>query len=216
MLKRSILATAAISALIVGAACSREASVAETPAPPVAATHTKAAMKVADFKLADQYGKQHRLYDLAGKKAVVLIMQGNGCPIVQKLTPAINEISTQYGPKNIEFLMLNSNLADTPKAILDETNNFGLKVPVLKDEGQKLGISLGVERTAEAIVIDPKTWTVTYHGAIDDRLDYGREKPKPDHRYLATVLDAMLTGAPVPHYVAPASGCLINFEKKQG
>lgn len=197
------------------AAVSPQVSVAAPPkAAPAAAPAKPAPMKVANFNLKDQNGKAHDLYALKDKKAVVLVMQGVGCPIVQKLTPSINDIAAQYGAKNVEFLMVNSNLADTPAAIKAEATSFSLKVPVLKDTDQKVGMALKVERTAEAIVIDPKTWTVVYHGAIDDRLDYGRERPKPTERYVATVLDAMLTGAKVPEYHAPASGCIINFEKK--
>src|SRR5688500_19835087 len=40
--------------------------------------------KVPDFKLTDHRGQAHRLYDLTGEKAIVIMIQGNGCPIVRQ------------------------------------------------------------------------------------------------------------------------------------
>ena len=68
--------------------------------------------KVENFKLKDQAGQEHKLYDSAGEKAVVLMIQGNGCPIVRQAVPAYREIRDQYQSKGVEFLLLNSNLQD--------------------------------------------------------------------------------------------------------
>ena len=38
---------------------------------------------VENFSLLDQNGTQHELYGYANSKAVVLMVQGNGCPIVR-------------------------------------------------------------------------------------------------------------------------------------
>ena len=42
------------------------------------------AMRVDNFMLLDQDGQAHELHYYSDAKAIVLIVQGNGCPIVRK------------------------------------------------------------------------------------------------------------------------------------
>src|SRR5271155_926875 len=65
---------------------------------------------VADFTLKDQSGASHQLYALSAKKAVVIMTQSNGCPIVRLAIPALREIRARYPKQDIEFLLLNPTL----------------------------------------------------------------------------------------------------------
>ncbi len=168
--------------------------------------------RMKDFNLSDQVGKKHRLYDLKDKAAVVLFWQGVGCPIVQQTTPALKDLRDKYAKKNIAILMVNSNTQDTPAMIKEETDKFDLDLPVLKDADQSLGKALGVVRTAEVVVIDPrKNWLITYHGPLDDRLTYGRARAKADNNWTIDVLDTMLAGKPVTYAHRPTDGCIISY-----
>src|SRR5271169_4448809 len=62
---------------------------------------------VADFKLKDETGASHELYGLSSKKAIVIMTQSNGCPIVRLAVPALREIKDRYSKQDIEFLLLN-------------------------------------------------------------------------------------------------------------
>src|SRR5262245_48239136 len=42
---------------------------------------------IANFTLKDQNGAPHELYKMTNAKAIVITLQGVGCPIVQKMTP---------------------------------------------------------------------------------------------------------------------------------
>ncbi len=166
--------------------------------------------KVENFKLQDQTGKPHTLYDSAGEKAIVLMVQGNGCPIVRQAIPALREIRDQYQSQGVEFLLLNSNLQDTAESIAHEEKEFAFDVPILVDSRQQVGEQLGVQRTSEVFVIDPKTWTLAYRGPIDDRLHYERQRPADNH-YLKDALDAVVAGRPVKVAQADGVGCIVNF-----
>ncbi|MEZ5937033.1 MAG: redoxin domain-containing protein [Hyphomonadaceae bacterium] len=185
------------------AAVQPEAATAEAVKAPI--------IHIDNFTLADEAGQEHTLYDLKDAPAVVLVMHGNGCPIVQRLTPTLKEAAAAYRPKGVKFFMINSNSQDTPEAIAKEVDKYELGIHVLKDADQTLGHELGAERTAEVFVVDPKTWDVVFHGPIDDRLTYGLEKPRPEKFYLNDTLDAMLAGQPVPQIEAKADGCIINY-----
>ncbi len=172
--------------------------------------------KIANFKLTDQTGKAWELYKLTDAKAIVLTMHTKGCPIGQQLVPDFKDIQAKYGPKGVQFLMLNSNSYDTPKMIADEVASFKSVIPVLKDTpDQATGEPLGVERATETLVIQPGTWKILYQGPLNDRVTYGRARAKADQQYVGNVLDAMLTGhAVTPAYIAP-EGCILVFDKRQ-
>lgn len=212
MLTRSLPA-AVCAAMFALAACSGEApvtpaAVAQAPSGPVTPE------KMENFTLVDHTGVSHELYSKTDAKAVVVVMQGVGCPIVQKMTPDLKAVQAAYADKGVEFLMLNSNLHDTPAMIAGEAAKFDISIPILKDPDQSIGDRLGAVRTAEVYVADPKTWKIVYHGPLNDRLTYGREKAVADNDFVSNVLDAVLAGETPPVIHQMADGCIINFPER--
>jgi len=171
--------------------------------------------KVDNFRLLDAGGKSHELYYLSDMKAVVLMVQGNGCPIVRQAVPTLREIRSQYRDKGVEFLLINSNLQDKSAAIAEEAKEFAFDVPVLVDETQLVGESLGLTRTAEVLVIDPKTWTLAYRGPVDDKLSYEKQRLVAQHAYVRDALDAVLTGQKVQTAQVNSVGCIINMPEQE-
>jgi peroxiredoxin len=168
---------------------------------------------VDNFRLLDQQGQSHELRQLSGAKAVVLMVQGNGCPIVRQALPALAEVRARYQAQGVEFLLLNSNLQDTRELVAREAADFKIDFPILLDRSQRVGEALGVVRTSEVFVIDPKSWQLKYRGPMDDRLSYERQRPANNH-YLTDALDAVLAGQPVQTPHADGVGCLINFPER--
>lgn len=211
---KAYTALASVLAVAVAAACSPAPSTETAEAPPAVTTAepvVATAKTVSDFELKDQNGVAHRLHGMADAKAVVIVMQGVGCPIVQKLSPTLKEIQAEYTAKGVQFVMLNPNIQDTPEKIAAEAEKFELDLPMLKDDNQAVSKELGAVRTAETFVIDPKGWKVVFHGPIDDRLTYGREKAQASNFYLKDALNAVLAGQTPPVVTAEADGCLINY-----
>jgi peroxiredoxin len=168
---------------------------------------------IKNFTLKDFNGKTHELYKLSDKSAIVFMVQGNGCPIVRLAVPPLRDVRDQYQKHDVEFFLLNTNLQDTPDAVKAESNEFGFNFPIWMDRNQKIGEALGITRTAEVFVVDPKTWKLKYHGPIDDRLSYEKQHPV-QHHYLTDALDAVLAGKPVAVAEANSPGCLINFPNR--
>lgn len=169
---------------------------------------------VADFKLVDHTGKTHSLYEKGSTKPIVLMIQGNYCPIVRHSMPALREVSARYETQGVRFLLLNSNIQDNRETIAKEVEEFGYTYPVLVDTKQKVGESLYVQRTSEVFVIDPKTHKLVYRGPMDDRLSYERQRPATKH-YLIDALDATLAGQPVKVPYADGVGCIVNFPNRR-
>ena len=171
--------------------------------------------RVDNFRLLDQAGASHELFYLSDAKAIVLMTYGNGCGIVQKILPRLREIRDEYKAKGVEFLLIDANLQDDRDAVARESSEFRNDLPILIDETQLIGEALGVDRTADFFVIDPKNWRLVYRGPMDDRLSYGAQKPGAQKQYLTDALDATLTGKPVAIARAEALGCLVNFPERE-
>jgi peroxiredoxin len=165
---------------------------------------------IPEFELSDQGGKTHTLADYADRDLLVLYVQGVGCPIARIAVPSYREVRAEFESKNVAFMMFNSNIQDNIPRIAREVDEFGIDFTVLKDEGQVLAKALGVERTAEVFVIDPKSREVFYRGPINDKLGYETQKNTASAHYLKDALNTVLAGGKVNMDDVPDSkGCLV-------
>jgi mono/diheme cytochrome c family protein len=135
---------------------------------------------VNNFLLVDQNFEAHELYRFGDAKAVVLVSQANGDATIRGLAPQLKALKAKYGPQGVEFFLLNSK--DKFETVKPEADKVGYDWPVLIDDNQIIGGSLGVSRSAEMFVIDPKTWRVVARTAAADG---------------AKTLDAVLAGQSV-------------------
>lgn len=171
--------------------------------------------QIADnFALIDSQGEFHTLDYYSDMKAVVLISQSNGCPIIRKSVPYLKKLKAEYGPQGVVFLMINANRQDDRNSIQQEAADFGIDFPILEDTAQVVSEMLGISRTAEALVITPADRQVIYHGAVHDQFGYETSQKNIKHQYLRDVLEAILTNQPVRISKTEVKGCLINYEKR--
>ena len=172
------------------------------------------AMRVDNFVLLDHKGDAHDLYYHKNASAIVIMVQGNGCPIVRNALTDYKALRDQFADAGTQFFMLNSNLQDRRETIAAEAEKYGIDMPMLHDETQLIGESLDLIRTGEILVIDPKTWEIAYRGPINDRQVYERQKNEASEHFAADAIDAVLAGEPVAVAKRDAIGCLINFAQK--
>jgi hypothetical protein len=163
-----------------------------------ALTQVKVAEKVDNFRLVDQDSKSQDLYYNKNAAAVVIVSWADG-QFSRDTAPAIEALKAKYAGKNVRFFMLDSTPTDNRDAIGAEVKKASLSIPVMMDDNQLIGESLGVSKVGEAFVIDPKTWKVAYHGPIDDRFAGKSAKPKAAVKkaYVADAIDALVAGHPV-------------------
>ena len=193
--KLGVLALLASAAAIYGFT-GDTATNATAHAAPASASATA---RVDNFMLVDADMEAHELYRLADAKAVVIVTQANGDAVTRALAPNLKALKAAYAAKGVEFMMLNSNLKDSREAIQAEAQKAGYDTPILMDSYQLVGESLGVTRSAEVVVVDPKTWTVAWRGALADGA-------------AAKALDALAAGQQVAMAAGPAShGAAIAF-----
>ena len=170
--------------------------------------------KAKNFSLLDQSGTAHELYGQRAARAVVLIFTATGCPIAQKSVPKIKALRDAFEAKGIIFWLIDSNAQDDLASIREEAKEFRIDLPILGDQAQRVARALGVTRTAEVVCVEPKSWTVFYRGAIDDRLGYGSEKKQASHAYLENALNNFLAGKEIFPARTEVKGCLIHISRE--
>ncbi len=161
-------------------------------------------LKVDNFRLTTADLQSYELYRMADDKAVVIVTQANGDPALRSNAPNLKALTSAFAGKGVEFLMLNSSLADARADILTETAQFNYGMPVLMDPTQIVGEQLNVTRSGEVIVLDPKTWKVAYRGPL------GTDKQP----WASQAIDAVIAGRPVTVAQRAVQGQLINFPEK--
>ncbi len=159
---------------------------------------------VDNFRLLDHTGASRELYYLSDMKAVVLMAHGNGCEAVRKTLPELQALRQKYQAQGVELMMINSNLSDSRASIAKAAKAQGIELPILLDETQIIGESLGLKANGELLVVDTKGWKVAYRGPLD----------AGGTPHAANAIDAVLSAKPVAHAVvkpARAKGCELKF-----
>ena len=196
--KYGVLALFASAAALVG--CTSDQSASAMAHGSVVSATAPASTSVDNFMLVDADMEAHELYRLADAKAIVLVSQANGDAVIRSEAAALKALKAAYAPKGVEFMMINSSLKDSREAIQAEAKKAGYDTPILMDSYQLVGESLGVTRSAEVIVVDPRNWKVVYHGAMSGA---------------AKAVDALAAGQAVSLAAAePSKGAPIAFPER--
>src|SRR5687768_9402752 len=144
---------------------------------------------VDNFRLVDHKDAAQELYYRSDMKAVVLLTHMNGCDGVKSAAATLESLRSKY--PQVEFLMLNSTLDNTREAIAADAKNLPLAAPIMIDDTQLVGESLGVKANGEVFVIASQAgWKVAYRGAASG---------------VADALDAVVAGKPVAKASTPRS-----------
>ena len=168
-----------------------------------------------DFTLLDHAGASHQLTYYDDANAIVIMVHGNGCPIVRNGLADFKALQNTFKSKNIRFFMLNSNLHDTRENIAKEAKEWGITIPILVDDDQLIGESLELSRTAEIRILDPKKMKISYRGPSSARLGYEVQKNKAIEAYAESALNNFLENKKIKTVTHSLKGCLINFPRKQ-
>lgn len=168
-----------------------------------------------DFTLLDHNGEIQMLYRNADAKAVVIIAQLNGCPIIQKYAPKIRELVKSFESRGVRFLMINPNLTDDRASLIQEAKEYDFGVPILMDPSQIVTRELGLTRSAEVVIISTDGWNVVYRGPIDDQIGFEVNRQKSNSRPLEEALEAVLGSRTVQAAEFAAKGCALTLKKDQ-
>jgi len=112
----------------------------------------------------------------------------SGCAGTQESIDKLRLLRRIYSEKDVPILL-----------ITDEARTLGTGFPILRDESHAILRSLGLKRSAQALIIQPSSWSIVYDGSTD-RVPEG--------------LEDLLNGRPLRvSQVQLPRGCEINYPK---
>jgi len=171
-------------------------------------------IKVNNFGLFDHTGDFHRLYYHDNASAIVLFVQGNGCPIVRNAVTDFQQVADNFQKDGVKFFMINSNVQDTRATVKEEADQFKMNIPILMDQSQLVADLLDIDITAECFVLNPKDWSISYRGPINDRVGYESQKNEAKNHYLKDAIAKTIAGEVIENRFVNTKGCAVSRLQK--
>jgi mono/diheme cytochrome c family protein len=166
----------------------------------LAAQSASAQERVGDFALLDEQGYFHHMSWYDDHQAIVFLVQANSDAAVQAALPGFADLAEQFSDAGLQFFGLNAMGKHNRDAVHAEMQRAGVAIPVLMDDAQLVAETLGIQRTAEVLVYDPESFTVTYRGSVGPQL--------------SDALQAVADGAPILAEGVDSAGTPIDYAAK--
>ncbi len=119
--------------------------------------------RVGDFALLDHEGYYHHMAWYDNNKAIAFLVQGNGAEETRAALGQFSALKAEYADKGIQFMMINP-LGEARDEVAADVAALNTEIPVLIDDVQAVSESMGIERFGEAVIYDPKSFSVVYRG----------------------------------------------------
>ena len=126
---------------------------------------SNAADRVGDFSLLDQDGYYHSMSWYDDHAAIALLVQANDSQATAAVS-AFDALKAKYDSQGIEFMMINPLGKMNREAVQAKVAEYGVDIPVLMDDARVISEALGIERTGEVLIFNPKSFMVEYRGSV--------------------------------------------------
>lgn len=142
------------------------------------------------------------------KKFLVVIAHGIECPVMRKNLQTFNDLYSKFSDR-VSFVMVNGVKNEGQDIIKQESQDYKIQIPIVKDVDQKILKALDIGILSSTALIDLETNKVLYTGAVDDRVNLDVAKPEAKNRYLEEALTSALAGKKIKTQKTQAYGCKI-------
>ena len=164
--------------------------------------------------LRDLRGNRRSLYGFKDNRALILVFLGSDCPISNLYVPRLLELEKKYRSKQVQFLAIYAHEHEDLDRVATHAYDRDVPFPVLKDFGQRLADTLGVERVPSAAVLD-KDFVLRYRGRIDDRYGVASRRKEATRDDLGEAIEEVLAGKKVSVAETEPDGCLLDRAGKE-
>jgi peroxiredoxin len=175
---------------------------------PLLAGEFKVGSTVGDFRLEDLKGNPVQYSAYKGDTTVILFI-ATQCPVSNAYNERMNALYSEFAPKGVKFVAINSNRTEPGAETADHAKKNGFQFAVLKDPGNVIADRFGATVTPEVFVVD-KSGVIAYHGRIDD----SQNPDKITKRDLSKALNEILSNKSVESAETKAFGCTIKRVSK--
>ena len=132
--------------------------------------------EVSNFRLLDLQGEAHELYYNWPAKGIILVLGGTDFDGVAISNELLLPLQEQYG--RMLLLIWHIVLADAANRDVLQAKypNQSASMPILLDVHQGVTRGLGSLEAPEAILVDPRQWSMVYRGPLEIRTSLGEEE----------------------------------------
>ena len=166
--------------------------------------------KIANLTFSAADGTTTQLYDLKGKKAIVLVFMSFDCPVSQSYMQPLAEMSNELEKQGVSFIGLTEIQDESPADVAKHAKEWKLPFPVVLDQKFAAADAVAAQFTPEVFVLDGN-YVLRYRGRIDNTY-YARLKKNMEvtEYELRQALGEIVSGRPVSNAVTEAVGCPIS------
>jgi len=171
-----------------------------------------------DFALKNIDGKIISLNNYPDAKGFIIVFTCNHCPFAKLYPKRLNQLNKKYETLGVPLIAISSTDTlmyeeDTYINMIKKAKSGKYNFPYLYDSSQSVARNYHAERTPQAFLLwkENNNWTIKYEGAIDDN---GAEPELVKENYVASAVDAMLSGKPIANPKTKSIGCKINFRSQ--
>jgi len=172
--------------------------------------------KAPDFDLPGVDGKRHNLTEFKTSPILIVLFSCNHCPYVIGSEERILKLYSDYAPKGVAMIAINSNEtvghpADSMEHMIQRAKDKNYRFPYVRDDSQEIALAYGALRTPHYYVFD-KDRKLRYTGRMDDN---PRNPGKETTHELRDALDDLLAGRQPRVAVTNPIGCNVKWMGKE-
>lgn len=205
----NLLTGSGFTSVVPGAATSIVVAADPLAAPPAAAERPPSWKNLPGVD-----GKLHSLTDLAGAKAVVVVVTCNHCPIAiqyyDRMKAYVKQQQGLGGGGRVALVAISVSDLETDQLprMKEMAQRQEFNFPYLQDRSQRIARDLQATVTPQCFVFNEQR-KVVYRGAWDDNVNAARVTS----RYVEEAVAAVLAGKPPVIAETKPRGCLIDYRK---
>jgi hypothetical protein len=132
---------------------------------PLLAGAAQATERVGDFALLDQDGNFHHMSWYDDHKAIAFLVQVNGSAQTAEAAADYARLQSRFDAEGVEFMLINP-LGETRADVKQALAQIGVQLPVLIDDAQVISEAMGIDKSGEAFLYDPRSFEVIFRGPV--------------------------------------------------
>ena len=132
--------------------------------------------EVSNFRLLDLQGEAHELYYNWPAKGIVLVLGGMDFDGIAASNELLLPLQEQYGEDALLIWHIVLAGAANRDVLQARYPNQSASMPILLDVHQGVTRGLGSHEAPEAILVDPRQWSMVYRGPLEIRTSLGEEE----------------------------------------
>ena len=122
--------------------------------------------RIGDFSLLDQNGNFHNMRWYDDHVAIALLVHAVDSEATAAALPAFEALKAKYDPEGIEFMMIDPMGYLNRDEVQKQIARYNTKIPILMDDAQVISEALGIDKTGEVFLYDPRSFTIKYRGPV--------------------------------------------------